>query len=98
MVAKDGNKYCRTVFVECECWTHALELCKFHNEPEVYLHRWLVSSQRMSLLKRIKAAWQILAGSTWQLDEVVLDEEDVRKLVVCLEELVTAAQSGSEAK
>lgn len=92
MVAKGKEKFCRKVLVECDCWAHAIELCRFRGEPEVYLNFWLRGYCKMPLLERIKAVWQILRGNFYHFEEIVLKEEDARKLKDSLEELLSPGE------
>ena len=92
MIAKGEGKFCRRVLVECDCWSHAIELCKFHGEPEVYINFWFRGYDEMPLLEKIKAIWKILRGDFYHFEEIVLKEEDARKLKDSLEELLSSGE------
>jgi len=95
MVIKDENKLCFKIFVECDCWSHAVELCRFHGEPEVYLSLWLRGFCSMPLLQRLKALWRILLGKTYCFEEVILSVDDAQKLKDYLGELLASGKERS---
>jgi hypothetical protein len=63
-------------YIKCQCNAELVELTKFEGEEEVYLTVYQYSSQRFSLLERIK----ILFGGKTVVADLVFSKEDFKEL------------------
>ena len=82
----------KKIFIECECHTHLLRVEKdpWENHGSFFLFSMFTYGLNLaksnSFLERIKIAWKMLkTGETFN-DEIILNEDECKKLIEFLSE------------
>ena len=71
---KDSKE--ESMFIQCDCYTHALHLLKFPEEEQLYISIWESSPRsKMSFCQRLRNCWKILYHGSPYGDQVVLSKE-----------------------
>ena len=71
-----------SIFLMCDCYSHALFVEKFDGDKEVCISLFErgYSGKRMSWFERLRWSWRIIIrGHPWT-DSVILNEENQKKL------------------
>lgn len=78
------------ILIECDCFSHGIELTTFDSDPEVYMSFWFHGRRGTPLIERLKAAWKALTslGGPYYFDEIVLTREATEHLKQYLEEVL----------
>lgn len=91
-ISKD--RWSNHIFLECSCWSHAVEFIKFHGEEDkdefIYLNFWFQGHRKVSLIEKLKAVWKILTKSDgYYFDEIIIGREAAEQLKQYLEEALS---------
>ena len=76
-----------TTFVECSCGTEGISVSRWDGDPEVSLSLWsrdYYSGSRLGWRQRLRFAWQALSTGEPYLDQIVLTDDDARRLADAL--------------
>jgi hypothetical protein len=89
-----NNSIEREVIIECGCGTHSIKIHSFDDESMLYLEMWtsnFYSKQKASIFRRIydrlKRTWQTIRGKDYLLEDIVINKEDLDKLISALQEI-----------
>jgi len=71
-----------SIFLMCECYSHALFVEKFHDEPEVSISLFErgYDGKQIGFVERLRWCWRILTkGHPWT-DSVILNKDNQKHL------------------
>lgn len=80
--------------VQCSCGTHAFHIKSFIDDPEYYFEIWTCNfygKQKEPLFHRIghrlKMVWYAIINKDFLLDDIILEDADIDKIIEALTEM-----------
>lgn len=75
----------KTVITRCDCYSHGVIVESGDpDEGEIYISTWYHGHQRLSIIDKLKTAWEALHGDV-RVDCLILNKESTNQLIFELE-------------